>query len=172
MVAGQGNKPAKNAGEALNMLGDKMYPYFDEYLSSVAVTRRIEKEDIRAIRTVLDEEVAADRRVIEKLIELDRSARGDAEWQEFLAETIADFAVWVEGPLGKVSAQTSAWLIAMLGGPSGSPAPSAAKVVHAVIAEAEEADASLTLFALSTPQVPYWTRPMSRVWSRSVDLVI
>jgi hypothetical protein len=170
-VRGQGNKPAK-AGEALNMLGDKMYPYFDEYLSSIAGSRRIEVEDIRAIRTVLDEEVAADRHIIEKLIDLDRSAQGGEEWRDFLAEIIADFAIWVEGPLGKVSAKTSAWLIATLRGPSGSPAPCAASVVHAVIAQAEEADASLTLFALSTPREPYWMRPMARVWSRSLDLVM
>ena len=92
------------------MLGDKMYPYFDEYLGSIAAARRIDKDDIRAIRAVLDEEVAADRHIIEKLIDLDRSAQGGAEWREFLAEVVADYAVWVEGPLGKVSAETSAWL--------------------------------------------------------------
>jgi hypothetical protein len=141
------------------MLGEKMYPYFDEYLRSLAAARQIEIEDVRAIRTVLDEELAVDRDVIEKLIELDRAAIGGADWRDFLAETIADFAVWVEGPLGEVSAATSAWLIGALRGPSGRPAPSAASVVHAVITQAEEADASLTLFALSTPGASAWARP-------------
>ena len=141
------------------MLGDKMYPYFDEYLGSIAASRRIEKDDIRAIRTVLDEEVAADRHTIEKLIDLDRSAQGGTAWREFLAEVVADYAIWVEGPLGKVSAETSAWLIATLGGASGSPAPSASHVAHAVIAEAEETDVSLTLFALTMPQESLWPLP-------------
>ena len=138
------------------MLGDRMYPYFDEYLDSVAASHRIEKDDIRAIRTVLDEEVAADRHTIEKLIDLDRSAQGGTEWRDFLAGTIADFVIWVEGPLGKVSSETSAWLVAALAGGSGSSAPSASHIVHTVIAEAEETDASLTLYALSMPQESFW----------------
>ncbi|MBV9568125.1 MAG: hypothetical protein JO172_08315 [Hyphomicrobiales bacterium] len=138
------------------MLGEKMYPYFDEYLGSVAASRRIERDDIRAIRTVLDEEVAADRQVIEKLIDLDRSAQGGTEWREFLAGTIADYVIWVEGPLGKVSSETCAWLIAALGGTPGSCAPSASHIVHTVIAEAEETDASLTLYALTMPQESFW----------------
>jgi hypothetical protein len=73
------------------MLGDKMSTYFEEYLRLVAESRRIEAEDVRAIRTVLQEEIAADRTVIETLIDLDRSAKGGAEWRDFLAETIADF---------------------------------------------------------------------------------
>jgi hypothetical protein len=167
-----GKQAGKKAGEALNMLGEKMYPYFDEYLSSIAAARRIEMEDIRAIRSVLDEEVAADRGIIEKLIDLDRSAYGGAEWRDFLAQIIADFVIWVEGPLGKVSAETSAWLITTLRGPSDSPAPCAASVVHAVIAQAEETDVSLTLFALSTPRDSFWMRPMTRVWPGSFDCVM
>jgi hypothetical protein len=141
------------------MLGDKMHPYFDEYLESIAASRCIDKDDIRAIRTVLEEEVAADRHIIAKLIDLDRSARGGADWRDFLAGLIADYAIWVEGPLGKVSAETSTWLIGMLGSASGSAAPSASHVVHAVISEAEETDASLTLFALSMPKHGLWPVP-------------
>jgi len=138
------------------MLGDKMYPYFDEYLGSIAASRRIEKDDIRAIRTVLDEEVAADRHIIEQLIDLDRSALGGTDWRDFLAATVADYAIWVEGPLGKISAETSAWLIATLGSAPGSSAPSASHIVHTLIAEADEADASLALFALTMPQESFW----------------
>src|SRR5689334_13992652 len=105
-----GKKPTE-VGEALDMLGDKMYPYFDEYLQSIIAAKQIELEDIRAIRTVLAEEVAVDRNVIEQLIALDRAARGGAQWREFLAETIADFVVWVEGRLGEVSAESATWLI-------------------------------------------------------------
>jgi hypothetical protein len=149
-----------------------MYPYFDEYLGSIAAAQRIDVDDIRAIRAVLEEEVAADRSIIEKLIDLDRSACGGAEWREFLAQTVADFAVWVEGPLGKVSAETSGWLIATLRGPRGSPAPSAASVVRTVIAEAEEADASLTLFALTMPRDTFWPSPMTKVWTDTIHSVM
>ena len=141
------------------MLGDKMYPYFDEYLGSIAASRRIDKDDIRAIRTVLDEEVAADRHIIERLVDLDRAAQGGAEWRDFLAEIVADYAIWVEGPLGRVSTETSTWLIGVLGSSSGSTAPSASHVVHAVISEAEETDASLTLFALAMPKESFWPLP-------------
>ncbi|SEC48553.1 hypothetical protein SAMN05444161_1225 [Rhizobiales bacterium GAS191] len=154
------------------MLGDKMYPYFEEYLHSVAEARRIEIEDVRAIRCVLDEEVATDRSIIETLIDLDRSVEGCPEWRDFLSETIADFVVWVEGPLGEVTAETSAWLIAALRGPSGVPAPSAASVVHAVITQAEETHSSLSLFALSTPCASSWTRPSTAAWERSADFVM
>jgi hypothetical protein len=167
-----GKQAGKKAGEALNMLGDKMYPYFDEYLGSIAAAQRIDVDDIRAIRAVLEEEVAADRSIIERLIDLDRSACGGAEWREFLAQTVADFAVWVEGPLGKVSAETSGWLIATLRGPRGSPAPSAASVVRTVIAEAEEADASLTLFALTMPRDTFWPSPMTKVWTDTIHSVM
>jgi hypothetical protein len=154
------------------MLGEKMYPYFEEYLRSVAEARCIEIEDVRAIRCVLDEEVATDRSVIETLIELDRSATGGPEWRDFLSETIADFVVWVEGPLGEVTAEASAWLIAALRGPSGVPAPSAASVVHAVIGQAEETHSSLSLFALSTPCGASWTRPGWGSFERSADFVM
>jgi hypothetical protein len=133
------------------MLGDMMSPYLDEFLRSVNVAKQIEREDIRAIRTVLAEEVAADRHIIEQLIDVDRSARGGSAWRDFLAETIADFVVWVEGPLGEVSAETSAWLIKALCDRDGIPAPCAASVVQAAIAEAEKCHPSLKLFALSRP---------------------
>jgi hypothetical protein len=131
------------------MLGDKMSPYFDDYLCLVAAERRIEIEDVRAIRTVLSEEIAVTRDIIEKLIDLDRNAVGPRVWYEFLSDTIADFAVWVEGSLGKVSAETSEWMIATLRGASGVPAPSAARVIEAVIAQAEEVSEILTVFAVS-----------------------
>jgi len=154
------------------MLGNKMYPYFDEYLRSLIDSTRIEIEDVRALRTVLEEERAADRNLIEKLIEVDRSALGGAEWRDFLAETVADYAIWVEGPLGEVSAETSAWLIEALCGPSGTPCPSAASVVHAVIAQAEETHSSLMLFALSTPCASSWAQPGAKAWQRAADFVM
>ena len=131
------------------MLGDKMSPYFDDYLSLVAAERRIEIEDVRAIRTVLSEEIAITRDIIEKLIDLDRNAVGPRDWYEFLSDTIADFAVWVEGSLGKVSAETSEWMIATLRGPSGVPTPSAARVTEALIAQAAKVSEILTAFAVS-----------------------
>jgi len=131
------------------MLGNKMYPYFDEYLRLIAAEGRIEIEDVRAIRTLLSEEIAVTRDVIEKLIDLDRHAEGPREWCELLSDTIAHFAGWIEGSRGKVSAETSAWMIAAFRGPSGVPVASAARVIEAVIDQAEEVSAILTLFALS-----------------------
>jgi hypothetical protein len=154
------------------MLGDKMYPYFDEYLQSIISAKQIEVEDIRAIRTVLAEEVAIDRHVIEQLVAVDRAARSGTEWREFLAETISDFAVWVEGRLGEVSAETATWLIKALCGPDGVPAPCAASVAHAVIAQAEETHSSLTLFALSTPCAASWSRPSTEAWQNPADFVM
>jgi hypothetical protein len=136
-----------------------MYPYMGEYLRSIIASGRIEMEDIRAIRTVLSEETAIDRDLAEMLIEVDRSIAADARWRAFLAETIADLVVWVEQPLGKVTAEASAWLIGALRGPDGRVAPSAAVIVRAVVAEAEEADASLTMFALATPCTTPWAQP-------------
>ena len=162
----------QKVGEALNMLGDKMYPYFDEFLRSIIAAKQIEIEDIRAIRTVLAEEIGVDREIIRKLIEVDRAAHGGCEWRDFLAETIVDFAVWVEGRLGEVSSETSAWLIEALSGPTGMPAPCAASVVHAVIAEADEAHSSLTLFALSTPCASSWARPSTMAWRNASDFVM
>jgi hypothetical protein len=155
----------------LNMLGDKMYPYFGDYVRLVAESRQIEIGDVRAIRAVLHEEVAADRVIIEKLIELDRAAEGCTEWREFLAETVADYIVWVEGRMGEVSSEASAWLVGALRG-SGAIAPSAASIVHAVITQAEETDGSLSLFALSMPCASSWTRPGTRAWERAADFVM
>jgi hypothetical protein len=154
------------------MLGDKMYPYFGEYLRLVAESRQIEIGDVRAIRAVLQEEVAADRAIIERLIELDRTAVSCAEWREFLAETIADFVVWVEGQMGVVSAEASAWLVDALRGTAGTVAPSAASIVHAIIVQADETDSSLSLFALSMPCAASWTRPSTRAWEPAGDFVM
>jgi hypothetical protein len=156
----------------LNMLGDKMYPYFDEFLASIVTAKQIEIEDIRAIRTVLSEETAVSRVIIEQLLEVDRAVHGGTDWRDFLAETIADFVVWVEGRLGEVSAESSAWLIKALCGPTGIPAPCAASVIHAAIAEAEEVDSSLTLFALSTPCASSWASPSTKAWRNASDFVM
>jgi hypothetical protein len=154
------------------MLGDNMYPFFGEFLRLVAESRQIEIGDVRAIRAVLQEEVAADRAIIERLIDLDRTAEGCTEWREFLAETVADFVVWTEGRLGEVSAEASAWLVGALRGTSGAVAPSAASIVHAVIAQADETDGSLSLFALSMPCASSWTQPGTRAWERAADFVM
>ncbi len=154
------------------MLGDKMYPYFDEFLRSIVAAKQIEIEDIRAIRTVLEEEAGVSRRIIEQLLDVDRAVHGTSEWRDFLAETIADFAVWVEGRLGEVSAETSTWLIAALCSPAGIPAPCAASVIHAVIAQAEEAHSSLSLFALSTSCASSWARPSTEAWGNASDFVM
>ena len=154
------------------MLGEKMYPYFEEYLRSVAEARCIEIEDVRAIRCVLEEEMAVDRGVIETLVELDRCASGCSEWRDFLGETIADFLVWVEGPLGEVTAEASAWLISALNGRCGVPAPSAASIVHAIAAAAEETHSSLSHFALSTPCGASFARPGTMSFERSADFVM
>jgi hypothetical protein len=154
------------------MLGDKMYPYFDEFLRSIVAVKQIEIEDVRAIRTVIQEELPVDRQIIEQLLEVDRAVRGGSEWRDFLAETIADFVVWVEGRMGEVSAETSVWLIEALCGPHGLAAPCAASVVHAIIAQADEAHSSLTLFALSTPCAASWARPSTEAWQNASDFVM
>lgn len=141
------------------MLGDIMSPYFGEFLRLIAEEGQIEIEDIRALRTVLSEEIGVNREIIERLIDLDRNAAGPEEWCEFLSDTIADFAGWVERPLGKVSADTSEWLIAVLRGPSGAPAPNAARIVEAVISRVEEVSPILTLFSLSLSSGNSLARP-------------
>jgi len=140
------------------MLGDKMSPYFDEYLHSIAAEGRIEGEDIEAMRTVLREEMALDRDIVEKLIDLDRRADAPREWRDFLSETIADLAVRVEGSLGAVSSDTSDWLVGQLLGPSGVPAPSAAQVIEAVVARAREPGPIRTRFAMALSRGPYPVR--------------
>jgi hypothetical protein len=154
------------------MLGDKMYPYFDEFLRSIIAAKQIEIEDIRAIRTVIQEELPVDRQVVEQLLEVDRVVAGGSEWRDFLAETIADFVVWVEGRMGVVSAETSAWLIKALCGPHGVVVPCAASVVHAIMVQADETHPSLTLFALSTPCGASWARPSSEAWQYASDFVM
>jgi hypothetical protein len=141
------------------MLGDMMSLYLDEFLRLIAERGQIEIEDVRALRTVLSEEIGVNREIIERLIDLDRNAVGPGEWCEFLSATIADFAGWVERPLGEVSADTSEWLIAALRGPSGVPVPNAARVVEAVITQAEKVSPILTLFSLSLPSRSSLARP-------------
>lgn len=141
------------------MLGDVMSPYFDEFLRLITEGGQIEIEDVRALRAVLSEEIGINRDILEKLIDLDRNASGPEEWREFLSDTIADFAGWVEGPLGKVSAETSEWLIGVLRDPSGVPVPSAMRIVEAVITGAEEISPILTLFSLSLPSKSSLARP-------------
>jgi hypothetical protein len=72
------------------MLGDRMAPFLDEYLALIIAEKRIEADDILAIRTILDEEVVPDKAVIEKLIEVDGVVANCLEWDAFLSEIIAN----------------------------------------------------------------------------------
>jgi len=154
------------------MLGDKMYPYFNDYIDSVAAAGQIDADDVRAIRTVLAEEIPVNRSLLEKLIDLDRSASGGSAWRRFLAETVADFVVWVESPLGRVPAESAAWLIGALHGPAETMAPHAAGVAQEVVGEAEEVDPSLTMFVLSLPSNPNKGRGRGTTYERSTDFAI
>jgi hypothetical protein len=69
-----------------------MRPFLDDYVRLLADERYIEREDILAIRTVLDEELVIDGEFVAKLLEIDRVIDRSPEWVEFLAETITKCA--------------------------------------------------------------------------------
>jgi hypothetical protein len=73
------------------MLGSRMAPFLNQYLTLIIAEKCIDAADVLAIRTVLDEELILDKPILDKLVEVDGSVANCPEWDAFLSEIMANW---------------------------------------------------------------------------------
>ncbi len=116
-----------------------------EFINQVIDRKHITADDVRCLRSSLLQEGIGSRREADVLLALDRTLDTDPSWAEFLTAVIVDYVVWGSRPTGRVPAETVAWLVTAL--TCGEPTGTAVRIARAVVAEAQEVDPELLLFA-------------------------
>lgn len=125
---------------------------FVDYFDRVESVGSISDGDVRELRRLLNEEVAIDRDIAERILKADRNLRIDGEgWTDFVVDSLADLVLWGGPRLGRVERETVAWLSRALRR-GGRLAPCASRLLIAIVQQAEAVDESFTVFALSLPR--------------------
>ena len=115
------------------------------FINQVIDNNRITAEDVKMLRDHVLENGINARQEADALLALDRTLDTDPAWAEFLIPVMVDYVVWGSRPTGRVPAETAAWLITAL--TCGEPTGTAVRIARAIVAEAQEVDAELLLFA-------------------------
>ncbi len=115
------------------------------FIDQVIDNKRITAEDVRHLKRTILEHGIGSRREADALLALDRTLDTDPSWAEFLGAVMVDYVVWGERPTGRVPAETAAWLVTAL--TCGEPTGNAVRIARAIVAEAQEVDPELVLFA-------------------------
>ncbi len=116
-----------------------------DFINHVIDSKCITADDVRYLRSSLLQEGIGSRREADALLALDRTLDTDPSWAEFLTAVMVDYVVWGSRPTGRVPAETAAWLVTAL--TCGEPTGTAVRIARAIVAEAQEVDPELLLFA-------------------------
>jgi hypothetical protein len=123
------------------MFTAKLHTFIDQVIDN----KRITSEDVRHLKTTILEDGIGSRAEADALLALDRTLDTDPSWAEFLTAVIVDYVVWGSRPTGRVPAETAAWLVTAF--TCGEPSGNAVRIARAIVAEAQEVDPELLLFA-------------------------
>ena len=115
------------------------------FINRVIDNQRITAEDVRYLKTNILEDGIGSRLEADALLALDRTLDTDPSWAEFLTAVMVDYVVWGSRPTGRVPAETAAWLVTAF--TCGEPTGTAVRIACAIVAEAQEVDPELLLFA-------------------------
>jgi hypothetical protein len=115
------------------------------FINTVIDNRQITAEDVRHLKSCILEDGIGSRLEADALLALDRIPDADATWAEFLTTVMVDYVVWGSRPTGRVPAEKAAWLVTTL--TCGEPTCNAVRLARAIVAEAQEVDPELLLFA-------------------------
>jgi hypothetical protein len=116
-----------------------------EFINTVIDNKCITAQDVKHLRDNILEDGVGSRREADALLALDRTLDTDPSWAEFLIAVMVDYVVWGSRPTGRVPAETAAWLVTAF--TCGEPTGTALQLARAIVAEAQEVDPELLLFA-------------------------
>ncbi len=115
------------------------------FINKVINNKRITAEDVRYLTSNILADGIGSRQEADALLALDRSLDADPSWAEFLTAVMVDYVVWGSRPTGRVPAEKAAWLVTTF--ICGEPTGHAVRIARAIVAEAQEVDPELLLFA-------------------------
>ena len=120
-------------------------PTLHAFLDRVLVCGQISAADVRLLHREILPDGIPSRAVADALLALDRTLETDPLWSDFLTPAIVNYAVWGSRPTGVVNAETANWLLTAL--TIGEPTPTALRILHEILAEAQDIDPTLLLYA-------------------------
>jgi hypothetical protein len=123
-------------------------PTLRAFIDSVIAAERISADDVRCLYRDLLPDGIPSRAVADALLALDRTLAADPIWSDFLTPAVVNYAVWGSRPTGIVNAETANWLLTVL--TIGDPTPTALRILEEILAEAQEIDPALLLYAWRT----------------------
>jgi hypothetical protein len=115
------------------------------FINQVIDNKRVTAEDVKRLKTDILENGIGSRSEADALLALDRTLDTDPSWADFLTAVMVDYVVWGSRPTGRVPAETAAWLVTAF--TCGEPTGNAVRIARAIVAEAQDVDAELLLFA-------------------------
>ncbi len=116
-----------------------------DFINQAINNRCITAEDVKHLRNSILAEGIGSRHEADALLALDRMLDTDPAWAEFLTAVMVDYVVWGARPKGRAPAETAAWLVTAF--TCGEPTGNAVRIARAIVAEAQEVDPELLLFA-------------------------
>ena len=120
-------------------------PELRTFINTVIDNRRITAEDVRHLKSSILENGIGSRLEADTLLALDQTLDADPSWAEFLTAVMVDYVVWGSRPTGRVPAEKAAWLVTTF--ICGEPTGHVVQIARAIVAEAQEVDPELLLFA-------------------------
>ena len=115
------------------------------FINQVIDDKRVTAEDVKRLKTDILENGIGSRGEADALLALDRTLDTDPSWADFLTAVMVDYVVWGSRPTGRVPAETAAWLVTAF--TCGEPTGNAVRIARAIVAEAQDVDPELLLFA-------------------------
>ncbi len=120
-------------------------PELRTFINTVLDNKRITTDDVRHLKSSILEDGIGSRLEADALLALDRTLNADPSWAEFLIAVMVDYVVWGARPTGRVPAEKAAWLVSAF--TCGEPTGNGVRIARAIVAEAQEVDPELLLFA-------------------------
>src|ERR671916_1934828 len=120
-------------------------PELHKFINQVIDNQSITADDVKHLQSQILHSGIGSRQEADALLALDRTLDTDPSWAEFLTAVMVDYVVWGARPTGRVPAETAAWLVTTF--ICGEPTGHAVRIARAIVAEAQEVDPELLLFA-------------------------
>jgi hypothetical protein len=120
-------------------------PELRSFIKNALDNNRITAQDVMHLKSSILEDGIGSRLEANALLALDRTLDTDPSWAEFLTAVMVDYVVWGARPTGRVPAEKAAWLVTAF--TCGEPTGNGVRIARAIVAEAQQVDPELLLFA-------------------------
>ena len=130
------------------------------FASKARASNRLLYGDLRRLQRDVLPAGAVTREEIELLLSLDGIGRLDDGWPRYLATTVSEFVLSTADPPGIIDGEPAAWLVTGLSGVS---AKTAAAIVRAIAADAQQVDEDLLSFVKRGAKRPSASRLDRRI---------